>query len=65
MRICMTQKRPRFEVMQWPADELEWWSVYFSIEDKGDKDVKSLVAKRKAETTSVEESKRQFEALMW
>ena len=65
MRICMTQNRPRFEVMQWPADELEWWSIYFSIKDNGDKPRKAEIIEKKRNSMSVEQSKADLRAMMW
>lgn len=32
-RICTTLKRPVFEVMSWPTTELEYWSLFFHLED--------------------------------
>ena len=59
-RICQTLNRPVFEVMAWPADELEYWSIFFSIDDNKDK---PIVTVRKAEHVSVEESKSRFKNL--
>ena len=36
-RICQTLSRPVFEVMQFPATELEYWSLFFSIDDNQDR----------------------------
>lgn len=58
-KICLTLKRPVFEVLSWPASELEYWSVFFSI---GPKD-KPVINVRKAETISLMESKSQFKRL--
>jgi hypothetical protein len=44
-KICIELKRPVFEVMRWPATELEYWSLFFSI---GPKD-KPIVVKKNAE----------------
>jgi len=55
----MYLKRPVFEVMRWPASELEHWSLFFSITDKD----KPIVTKKTAETISVVESKANFRKL--
>jgi hypothetical protein len=43
--------------MQFPASELEYWSLYFSIDDNQDK------PKVKQETVSVEDCKKSFREL--
>lgn len=65
MRICVTQNRPRFEVLQWPESELEAWSIYFSIQDNGDKPNKAELIDKATKSISVKESKAQFKELMW
>ena len=65
MRICMSQNRPRFEVMSWPASELEWWSIYFSIKDNGDKPNQHKLNEKRAKSITVEQSKQEFKNLMW
>lgn len=40
----MYLKRPRFEVLAFPASELEAWSLYFSINDNGFGDIKPDMA---------------------
>ena len=49
--ICTKLKRPAFEVMQWPASELEFWSLCI-MQDAGeiasDNDVKNAKNKFKA-----------------
>lgn len=60
-RICETQRRPVFEVMGWPASELEYWSIFFSIDDNKDK---PTIAKKTRETITVAESKRGFREVM-
>ncbi len=56
-RICQYLRRPVFEVMQYPASELEYWSLYFSIDDNQDKPI------IKQESVSVEASKKAFRKL--
>ena len=58
-KICMHLRRPVFEVMRWPASELEHWSVFFSITPKD----KPIITKKTAEKISVIESKSQFKRL--
>lgn len=60
-RICEAQNRPVFEVMSWPSSELEYWSIFFSINDNKDK---PIITKFTAETINIEDSKRQFRELM-
>lgn len=60
----MTQNRPRFEVMQWPAEELEHWSVYFSIKDNNNKPILNKIIEKRSKEISVEQSKSDFKALM-
>jgi hypothetical protein len=55
----MHLRRPVFEVMRWPASELEHWSVFFSITPKD----KPIITKKTAEKISVIESKSQFKRL--
>ena len=38
-RICQELRRPLFEVLEFPASELEWWSCVFSIDANGDKPI--------------------------
>jgi len=58
-KICMYLKRPVFEVMRWPASELEHWSLFFSVTDKD----KPIITKKTATTISVMESKANFRRL--
>lgn len=60
-RICETQRRPVFEVMSWPASELEYWSIFFSIDDNKDK---PTIPEKTRETITIEESKRGFREVM-
>lgn len=60
-RICQFLKRPVFEVMGWPASELEYWSLFFSIDDN--KDGPIIVTKTPTTVTLVE-SKRRFREVM-
>ncbi len=60
-RICETQNRPVFEVMEWPSSELEHWSIFFSINDNKDK---PIIETKTAETISMRESKSAFRDLM-
>ncbi len=53
-RICDHLRRPVFEVLKFPASELEFWSLSFSITDDP-----KLPAKTADEVT-VAESKEQF-----
>jgi hypothetical protein len=55
-KICIELKRPVFEVMRWPATELEYWSLFFSI---GPKD-KPIVVKKNAEQITAAESRNSF-----
>ena len=55
-KICMHLRRPVFEVMAWPASELEYWSLFFSITPKD----KPIITKRNPATVTLEESKSQF-----
>jgi len=59
-RICQTLNRPVFEVMSWPSDELEYWSIFFSIDDNKDK---PIIVQRKADEISVVESRNQFKQI--
>ena len=60
-RICQYLKRPVFEVMGWPASELEHWSIFFSIDDNKDK---PIITVKTPETISLVESKSRFRELM-
>lgn len=55
----MDQGRPVFEVMQWPASELDYWSVFYNIKPTD----KPIITKRVAEDMSVTESKASFKRL--
>ena len=57
-RICQYLKRPVFEVMGWPASELEHWSIFFSIDDNKDK---PIITTR---VPTLVESKSRFRELM-
>lgn len=58
-KICLTLRRPVFEVMSWPDSELEYWSVFFAITPKD----KPIITKRTAEQINVSESKAKFRQL--
>ena len=60
-RICQYLKRPVFEVMGWPASELEHWSIFFSIDDNKDK---PTTITKTPQTVSLVESKSRFRELM-
>ena len=60
-RICQFLKRPVFEVMGWPASELEHWSLFFSIDDNKDK---PIIVTKTPQTASLVESKSRFRELM-
>lgn len=60
-RICQFLKRPVFEVMGWPASELEHWSLFFSIDDNKDK---PIIVTKTPLTVSLVESKSRFRELM-
>lgn len=60
-RICQYLKRPVFEVMEWPASELEHWSIFFSIDDNKDK---PTIVTKTPDTISLTESKSKFRELM-
>lgn len=60
-RICQFLKRPVFEVMGWPASELEYWSLFFSIDDNKDKPIFTV---KTPQTVSLVESKSRFRELM-
>ena len=60
-RICQYLKRPVFEVMGWPASELEHWSIFFSIDDNKDK---PIITVKTPETITLDESKVKFRELM-
>jgi hypothetical protein len=60
-RICQFLRRPVFEVMGWPASELEYWSLFFSIDDNKDRPV---IVTKTPETVSLVESKSRFRELM-
>ena len=60
-RICQELKRPVFEVMDFPASELQHWSIFFSIDDNKDK---PIFTKKTAETITISESKNAFKELM-
>lgn len=59
-RICMEQHRPVFEVMSWPSSELEYWSIFFSIQDNKDK---PIITTKTADEISVYESKAKFKSI--
>lgn len=50
-----------FEVMGWPASELEYWSIFFSIDDNKDK---PIIVTKTPQTVSLVESKSRFRELM-
>lgn len=58
-KICLTLRRPVFEVMSWPDSELEYWSVFFSITPKD----KPIINKRDPKTVTIKESKAAFKAI--
>lgn len=58
-KICLTLRRPVFEVMSWPDSELEHWSVFFSITNKD----KPIITKRDPAKVTINESKAAFKAL--
>ena len=60
-RICQFLKRPVFEVMGWPASELEYWSLFFSIDDNKDK---PIIVRKTPQTVTLVESKSRFRELM-
>ena len=60
-RICQYLKRPVFEVMEWPASELEHWSIFFSIDDNKDK---PIIVTKTPDKISLTESKSKFRELM-
>ncbi|MNJ08720.1 hypothetical protein D3C77_28440 [compost metagenome] len=60
-RICQFLRRPVFEVMGWPASELEYWSLFFSIDDNKDK---PIIVTKTPTTISLVESKSCFRELM-
>lgn len=60
-RICEQQRRPVFEVMEWPSSELEHWSIFFSINDNKDK---PIIERKTAETITLRQSKQSFRELM-
>ena len=60
-RICQTLHRPVFEVLEFPASELEYWSVFFSIDDNKDK---PIIEEKTPETISIAESKARFRETM-
>jgi hypothetical protein len=47
--------------MEWPASELEHWSIFFSIDDNKDK---PIITVKTPETISLTESKAKFRELM-
>lgn len=53
-RICDHLQRPAFEVMSYPASELEFWSLSFSISDK------PTIPPKTADEITVTESKGKF-----
>lgn len=55
----MDQGRPVFEVMRWPASELDYWSVFYSIKPTD----KPIITKKAADKVSVTESKAHFKML--
>ena len=42
--ICQQLHKPVFEVMSWPASELEYWECFFSIDANGDKPIQQPVS---------------------
>lgn len=58
-KMCLTLRRPRFEIESWPASELEWWSTVFAISDKD----KPIIEKPKPESITVNESRSKFREL--
>lgn len=62
MKICMYLKRPRFEVLAFPADELKAWSLYFHIEQNGFGEVNNSVMENIPER-SPEELRESFKGI--
>lgn len=58
-RICMELNKPVFEVMRWPASEIEYWDLFLSIKPTD----KPIVKERTADDISVTESKATFKML--
>lgn len=47
-----------FEIKAFPESELEYWSIYFSIDDNQDDPIVNIEEKQKA--TTIEKSKKGF-----
>ena len=60
-RICEHQRRPVFEVLEWPRSELEHWSIFFSINDNKDK---AIIEKKTAKNITLSQSKSSFREMM-
>ena len=60
-RICEEQRRPVFEVLEWPSSELEYWSIFFSINDNKDK---PIIEKITPKDISLKQSKYAFREVM-
>ena len=60
-RICEHQRRPVFEVLEWPRSALEHWSIFFSINDNKDK---AIIEKKTAKTITLSQSKNSFREMM-
>ena len=60
-RICEHQRRPVFEVLEWPRSELEHWSIFFSINDNKDK---PIIEKKTAKNITISQSKSSFREMM-
>ena len=58
-KICMDQGRPVFEVMRWPASELDYWSVFYSIKPTD----KPIIEQVDPKNVSVDESRSKFKLL--
>ena len=56
-RISQDRKKPVFEVMSWPAEELLWQQAFYSIDDNGDK---PIIKPRKV---TLQESKDAFRSM--
>lgn len=61
-KICMYLRRPVFEVLEFPAEELEHWSLFFSIDDDlRDKDKrKTLLSQPVLAELSVDDAKSEM-----
>lgn len=42
-KVCQELKKPVFEVMSYPARELEYWACFFSIDANKDKPIVETV----------------------